>query len=205
MEKAVAIEPNIENGKRIFEICSLCHSDNGWGMVRGLSQRKPNGYYPQLAGQHKNVLIKQLADIRVGNRDNPVMYPYTLNKYIGGPQDIADVTGYISTLQISPNNEQGPGRHLALGEQIYKNDCKKCHGEYGEGNNVEYYPRVQGQNYSYMLRQMRWIRDGKRRNANAKMVKQIQGFSYRDMKAVIDYISRMPALPKVTTEQVSTN
>ncbi|EGV52544.1 cytochrome c553 [endosymbiont of Riftia pachyptila (vent Ph05)] len=41
-----------------------------------------------------------------------------------------------------------------------------------------------------MLRQFEWIRDGKRRNANPDMVKQIKGFSDMDMKMVINYVSR---------------
>jgi cytochrome c553 len=46
-----------------------------------------------------------------------------------------------------------------------------------------------------MLRQFEWIRDGKRRNANPEMVEQINGFSDKDMKMVINYASRIP-VPK---------
>ncbi len=41
-----------------------------------------------------------------------------------------------------------------------------------------------------MLRQFEWIRDGKRRNANPDMVKQIKGFSDKDMQMVINYTAR---------------
>jgi cytochrome c553 len=40
------------------------------------------------------------------------------------------------------------------------------------------------------VRQFEWIRDGKRRNANPDMVKQIQEFSDQDMKMVINWVSR---------------
>jgi cytochrome c553 len=46
-----------------------------------------------------------------------------------------------------------------------------------------------------MVRQFEWIRDGKRRNANPDMVKQIKEFSDDDMKHVINYVSRIP-VPK---------
>ena len=46
-----------------------------------------------------------------------------------------------------------------------------------------------------MLRQFEWIRDGKRRNANPDMVKQIKAFSDKDMQMVINYTSRVP-VPK---------
>ena len=48
-----------------------------------------------------------------------------------------------------------------------------------------------GQHYNYMLRQFEWIRDGKRRNANPDMVKQIADFTDEDMQAVINYVSRI--------------
>jgi len=66
----------------------------------------------------------------------------------------------------------------------------KCHGDYGEGKADKFYPKIQSQHYKYMLRQFEWIRDGKRRNANPDMVKQIKNFSDDDMVNVIDYISR---------------
>ncbi len=190
-EAAMAIAPDIENGKKLYQLCARCHQDNGWGIEPGFGNHKGNGYYPMLAGQHQNVLIKQLSDIRSGNRDNPMMYPFTLDKYIGGPKDIADVTGYIATMKPNPDNEYGFGNDLAHGEKLYRENCAKCHGDNGEGSNDDFYPRLQGQHYSYMLRQIKWIKNGKRRNANEKMVRQIAGFTYRDMKAVVDYASRL--------------
>lgn len=181
-DKAEHLEPNLEHGIEVYEVCSACHQTNGWGL--------PDGTFPQLAGQHPKVLIKQLADIRAKNRDNPTMYPFALPREIGGAQSIADVAAYISQLPMNPENGVGPGTDLELGEKLYKNNCVRCHGENGEGKNDEFYPRIQGQHYEYLVRQFEWIRDGKRRNANPDMVKQIEGFSDRDMKAVMDFVSR---------------
>ena len=47
------------------------------------------------------------------------------------------------------------------------------------------------QHYNYLMRQYEWIKSGKRRNANPDMVKQIQNFTDRDTKAVLDYVSRL--------------
>ncbi|RCX30750.1 c-type cytochrome, partial [Thioalbus denitrificans] len=76
------------------------------------------------------------------------------------------------------------------GAQLYKDNCVRCHGDAGEGNNEKFYPRIGGQHYKYIVRQFEWIRDGKRRNANPDMVKQIQEFSDQDMKMVINWVSR---------------
>lgn len=184
IEQALKLEPNVENGRDVYEVCAGCHLPEGWG--------KEDGTFPQLAKQHRQVLIKQLADIRAKNRDAPTMYPFATPQAIGGAQALADVTAYISKkLLMNPNNGVGAGDHLAQGEKLYKDNCMQCHGEKGEGNAEKFYPRIQGQHYKYMLRQFEMIRDGKRRNANPDMVKQIKNFTDKDMAAVIDYVSRL--------------
>lgn len=181
-DEALNLTPDLENGIEVYEVCAACHLYEGWGQT--------DGTFPQLAGQHKNVIIKQLADIRALNRDNPTMYPFALPESIGGAQSIADVSAYIAKLPMNPEPGLGEGTDLAHGEQLYKDNCVRCHGDNGQGIPEKYYPRIQGQHYNYLMRQFEWIRDGKRRNANPDMVKQIQGFSDRDMKAVMDFVSR---------------
>jgi len=191
-DEALGLTPDHENGIETYEVCSACHQLNGWGL--------PDGTFPQLAGQHVNVIIKQLADIRAQNRDNPTMYPFAKPSEIGGPQSIMDVAAYISKLPMNPENGVGPGDNLELGEKLYKDNCVRCHGESGEGSNEKFYPRIHGQHYNYLVRQFQWIRDGKRRNANPDMVKQIAGFSDEDMDAVLDYVSRLKPHPEMIAE-----
>ena len=183
VEKALILTPNTEKGLEIYRSCALCHQPEGWGLS--------NGSVPQLAGQHRNVVIKQLADIRAGNRDNVLMIPYASVEAIGGTQAVADVASYIDTLEINVDNGKGPGDDLELGKRLYAENCARCHGETGEGKAAEYVPRIQAQHYDYLVRQFEWIRDGKRRNANAEMVAQIQGFAVREVHAVLDYVSRL--------------
>ncbi len=180
-----------EDGIAVYEVCSACHLTEGWGTK--------DGTFPQLAGQPATVIIKQLADIRGKHRDNPTMYPFALPKEIknaapevgGGPYAIAAVAEYISKLPMNPDNGVGAGDNLEHGAKLYKENCVKCHGDRGQGSKEKYYPRIQGQHYKYLLRQFEWIRDGKRRNANPEMVKQIKGFTNKDMKDVVDYVSRL--------------
>lgn len=186
--KAMHLTPDLENGIEVYEVCSACHLTEGWGIK--------NGTFPQLAGQHREVLIKQLADIRALNRDNPTMYPFALPESIGDEQAIADVTAYIATLPMNPDNGKGEWAEgtpeFEQGKKLYKDNCTKCHGEHGEGKAEKFFPRIEGQHYAYMLRQFEWIRDGKRRNANPDMVKQIKNFTDKEMKMVINWVSRYP-------------
>ena len=184
---ALGLTPDLENGIDVYEVCAACHLTEGWGTKEGT--------FPQLAGQLKGVLIKQLADIREGNRDNPTMYPFALPESIGDAQALADVVAYIEKLPMNPDNGKGEWAEgtaeFTQGQQLYKDNCVKCHGEQGEGNLKEFFPLIQGQHYNYMLRQFEWIRDGKRRNANPDMVEQIKTFTDKDMQMVINYVSRI--------------
>jgi cytochrome c553 len=190
-DKALHLKPDLENGLEVYEVCSGCHLPEGWGTQEGT--------FPQLAGQHASVLLKQLADIREGNRDNPTMYPFALPRAIGDAQALADVVAYIQKLPMNPDNGKGEWAagtpQYKKGEELYKANCVQCHAEHGEGMPDKFYPKIQGQHYNYMVRQFEWIRDGKRRNANPDMVKQIKAFSDDDMKAVVNYVSRIP-VPK---------
>ncbi len=178
-----SLEPNIANGLEVYRGCASCHTPEGWGLSSGV--------VPQLAGQHRSVVIKQLADIRAGYRKNRVMAPYSTVEAIGGAQAIADVAGYIDTLEISVENGRGPGDDLAHGEKLYKANCAACHGVNGEGSAEERVPRIHAQHFGYLVTQFELIRDGSRRNANPEMVAQIKNFEERDINAVMDYVSRL--------------
>jgi cytochrome c553 len=158
LEQALQLEPNIANGLRIYRICAECHQPEGWGL--------PDGSYPQLAGQHRTVVIKQLADIRSGLRSNPEMIHFASMERIGAAQAVADVAGYIDTLEISVDTGKGPGDDLERGKAMYGEKCARCHGPDGEGDGERYIPRIQSQHYAYLLRQFQKIRDGERGNAD---------------------------------------
>lgn len=182
-DAAMELTPDIDNGRKLYRTCVTCHGPEGWGTN--------SGGYPQIAGQLPDVLIKQLADFRAGNRDNPIMSAFTSRRALGGPQDIADVAAYISQLPMTRNNGRGHPVNLEMGKQIYARDCSDCHGKHAEGDPKEHAPLLYGQHYQYLMRQFDWIRNGRRRNADEKMVKQIKGFSSREQSAVMSYISNL--------------
>jgi cytochrome c553 len=183
LERALKLTPNVRNGLDIYRGCAACHGAEGWGLSSGV--------VPQLAGQHRNVVIKQLADIRSGNRANLLMVPYSSVEAIGGSQAVADVAGYIDTLEITIENGKGSGEDLELGARLFKENCTKCHGGEGQGDNDKFRPRIQSQHYAYLVTQFEQIRSGTRLNADPEMVSQIRNFDDREMRAVLDYVSRL--------------
>jgi len=183
IERALTLEPDTAKGLEIYRTCAECHGPEGWGLESAL--------IPQLAGQHRKVVIKQLADIRAGNRESVVMAPYATLELIGGAQSIADVAGYIDSLEMSVDTGKGPGSDLELGAGLYRDNCARCHGPAGEGDGEAFVPRIQAQHYEYLVRQFEAIRDGRRHNSNPEMVTQIRSFDARQTRAVLDHVSRL--------------
>lgn len=180
-EAALKLEPNLEQGRALYGQCAICHDPEGWG--------KRSGIYPQIAGQLPSVIIKQLADIRSGNRGNPMMYPFASGRILQSAQDIADVSAYVSQLPMTRNNGKGSRSRAKRGEALYEQYCTECHGSKGEGDDKERIPLVQGQHYEYLVRQFEWIRIGRRQNADDEMAEQIQNFHAGEMYDVLSYAS----------------
>ena len=183
LTKAMSLKGDTKKGKEVFKLCIACHSTNGWGLK--------DGTFPQLSGQHRSVVIKQLADIRAGNRDNPMMEPIAREAVMGGPQAISDVAAYIDTLPMNPEPGHGKGGNDARAEKLFYRKCAECHGADGGGDAERFFPRIQGQHYEYLLRQITWMREGKRRNANPVMVKRIKKMKMKDLELLVDYVSHL--------------
>lgn len=182
-EKSEALERkgDRKRGEELYALCRSCHLPSAGG--------RSDGSIPQLAGQHSSVLIKQMADIRVGLRDNPTMYPFAA--VLTDPQDLADLAAYLEGLCIplehGQYDAQDAVQQVAKGRELYEKECKVCHGPSGEGSKHKIYPVIAGQHYKYLLHQMTEIRDGKRRNANPEMVRIISKYSDEQLLAISAY------------------
>lgn len=190
--EAIKLQSDLENGKKLYRGCVSCHGPEGWGTQ--------TGSYPQIAGQLKSVIIKQLADFRAGNRDNPIMRAFSSSRALGGPQEIADVAGYIANLPMTTDNDKGPP-HTDEGKTQYDDKCSKCHGKQGEGDPVDHGPALHAQHFSYLKRQFDWIRTERRRNADPKMTKQIKNMGLREELEILSYAARLrPPESKIAPE-----
>lgn len=183
--EALKLKGDKVRGEEAYEVCGACHLPSGAG--------RPDGTFPQLAGQHTTVLIKQMADIRAGLRDNPTMYPFAVT--LTDPQELADVSVYIEGLCIPTDHGKYEGPDAAIqiskGKALYEKQCLECHGKNGEGDKAKFYPVIAGQHYKYLLRQMTEIRDGHRRNANPDMVKVIKPYTDDQLIAISAYQSSL--------------
>lgn len=183
---------DLARGEAGYRMCRDCHGADGAG-------RGAEGY-PQLAGQHRNVLIKQLIDIRAGRRDSPKMFPFVAPEAIS-LETLGDIAGYLAQLPPPPDNVKGSGKALARGERLYRRDCAACHGERGEGMADLFYPRLAGQHYPYLYAQTLESRNFGRRNSHPEMLRALKRYTLADIAAVSDYLSRLPAPAAATSRQ----
>ena len=102
----VAHAGDAEAGKAKSATCAACHGADGNSMA-------PT--FPKIAGQGERYLIKQITDIRDGNRQAPAMMPFVTGL---SDEDIADLAAYF-TEQVPTAG--GAKEELAeLGERIYR-------------------------------------------------------------------------------------
>ncbi len=181
--EALQLKGDAARGAEAFQACQGCHKRGATG--------SSNGAYPRLAGQHATVLIEQITDIRSGRRTNPKMAPFA-DEHVLTTQEIADIAVYLQALPIQYQiGDKGAGNDLERGKGLYVRDCAVCHGDRGQGHAQKFVPLIAGQHYGYVLRELAYIRDEKRGNANPDMVTVIHPYRNEDLEVVADYISRL--------------
>jgi cbb3-type cytochrome c oxidase subunit III len=171
------------NGERLFASCAACHGPDASG--------RKDGSVPALAGQHWQVLTKLLLDFRYFRRWDSRMANTTASDHLRGPQEIADVVAYISSLPPRRAQSTGTGEHLQRGAQVYALRCASCHGREAQGSGSEGYPALAAQQYAYLVRQIRDGREGTRPTFSADHIRVLRELTPTDIDAVADHLARL--------------
>ena len=179
------LEPNLEHGAELYQTCAACHGPDGRGT--------PDGEIPAIAGQHGSVLLKQLTDFRHDQRWNERMQNFTDRHHLRGAQDLTDVAAYVAYLPRFPATAKGIGDGTALGAgaSLYFRKCEQCHGPLGQGNLLLRRPRLAGQHYAYLLRQLQQTAADQRPGMDRAHVDMLQDVSPAELRGVADYLSRV--------------
>jgi len=175
--------PDPVRGAQLFGQCISCHGADGNGDVNGSS--------PRIAGQHYRVIARQIVDFRYGARWDFRMEGMADHHHLATVQDIADVAAYVSRLEQPVNRGIGGGEFVAEGSRIYATKCQSCHGEKAEGNNERGVPRLAGQHYSYLVRQMFDAVDGRRPSLPKLHSQRIEPLDYEQVRALSDFLARV--------------
>ncbi len=171
------------NGGRLFAPCVACHQPDAGGSADGTIQN--------LAGQRRRYLEKQLAMFRSGARVDDSMQAVTAHPAFAEPRNIAALATYLAALEANPKPVMGPGEHLRAAADLYDHICKACHGSDGRGDDANRVPRIAGQHYPYLRKQIESAAGFHRDLAPPEMTSALRGMSPEEKDALADFISRL--------------
>jgi cytochrome c553 len=173
----------LAEGSRLYAPCGACHAAKSWGSI--------DGAIPNLAAQQRRYLERQLALFRSGARVDPVMQDVAVHSSLGDQHEIVALASYLSGLDWNPNPVTGSGAHLRVGQEIYAHICAACHGADGRGEARNRVPRIAGQHYPYLRRQIEVAAALHRDLAPPEMTSALRGMQSQEKDALADYISRL--------------
>lgn len=177
------LEAHAAQGRELYEACVSCHGRDGSGNA--------TGYVPVIAEQHQRVIAKQLIDYRHADRWDPRMEAVSGRHNLPGAQDIANLAAYVSRLPRAQNQGHGDGGNVEAGKRIFARDCAGCHGLEAEGNGVLLVPRLAGQHYSYLLRQLHDTLEERRPNMPPPHQQLLGGLDADELTGIADHLSRI--------------
>ena len=171
-------------GQELFVECAKCHEADGSGAAHGDT--------PAIAGQHRNVIIKQLVDFQNGTRWDVRMERVAGQHRLPLQQDFADVASYVASMPTQPTADVGDSELREHGRVVYTAHCASCHGAAAAGSNARLVPRLAGQSYQYLLRQMHNTVENRRPNQAGRHVAVFRRFARDEFLGTADYLSRLP-------------
>lgn len=173
-----------EAGQGKVAVCGACHGADG---------NSPAPNFPKLAGQGERYLLKQLHDIKSGDR--PVVEMTGMLDNLSD-QDMADIAAYFSSQKMSVG--AADPKLVARGEALFRGGkleegmpaCTGCHSPDGAGLAAAGFPHLGGQHAQYVAKQLTDFREGNRTNdGDAMIMRAIAAkLSNKDIEAVSSFI-----------------
>ena len=160
------------------QTCAACHGPNG---------NSTDPQYPILAGQTARYIFLELRDFKAGRRHDPQMDPMAGNLT---PDDMLALGDYFSKQTKAPNGFNADGGKVALGAK--KSDevlCTMCHGGGFLGQNE--IPRVAGQHYAYIKKQLADFKGRRRTNDAGNMTSVAGTLSDADIENLAQYLANL--------------
>lgn len=165
-------------GQKKAQVCAACH---------GVDGNSPSGQFPVLAGQTSRYLYLQLKDFKEGRRQDQVMSPLVVNLT---KEDMLDLADYFSSQTPLASNFKADSEKVAEGKTIADAAlCTMCHlGGFTGQNEI---PRVAGQHYEYIVKQLKDFRDKNRTNDAGNMSSVMRGLTDEDIDKLAQYITNL--------------
>jgi cytochrome c553 len=158
--------------------CAACH---------GVDGNSSQPLIPSLAGQTPMYIYYQLLQFRERRRVNGLMSPFAAHLT---DADMKDIAAYFAG-QTPRGSGRPPdaGRSEAGKAVVAKNHCGSCHTPALTGQ--KHIPRIAGQHYDYLVKQLRGFKTGDRPDIDGSMTSAAQPLSDRDIVDVSFYLASL--------------
>ncbi|HEX6136715.1 MAG TPA: c-type cytochrome [Casimicrobiaceae bacterium] len=160
------------------QVCVTCHGPNG---------NSTNPTHPTLAGQNARYLYLQLKDFKEGRRQDPQMSPMAAPL---GRDDMLALADYFSKQKQAPGGFNADAAKVAAGRKKSEEVlCPMCHrGDFVGQNEI---PRVAGQQYAYVKKQLSDFKARRRTNDAGNMTSVAGTLSGDDIENLAQYIANL--------------
>lgn len=185
-------EGDPEAGAGAYAVCASCHGAEGEG------NESLNA--PKIAGQEPWYMMRQIRAYQNGVRgSNPDdvygMQMAPMAQTLATEEALANVAAYVASLPDEPAPETVLG-DAERGRKLYTT-CAACHGRDGQGIWTTNAPRLAGMSDWYLLRQLRYFKDGVRGSHpddHYGMQMAMMAASLRDEQAMRDIVAYINTL-----------
>lgn len=156
--------------------CAHCHGTDG---------NSTGSAYPSLAGQTREYIARQIKAFKAGERKDPMMSPAAA---VLADTDIDEVAEYFSTQTLVRSSFKGEPDVVAEGKKLAAElQCVACHQPGYKG--LAEFPRLARQKYSYLVKQLKDYRDGRRTSDNGVMAPTVQKLTDEQIQALAQYLT----------------
>ena len=158
--------------------CVACHGPQGNPAMAGM---------PALAGQTARYMYLQLRDFQEGRRNNDLMSPMAKDLT---RDDMRELSAWFAAQKTAPQRFQPDAAKARLGKaKADETLCTMCHlGGFAGQNEV---PRVAGQPFDYVLKQLTDFKARKRTNDAGSMTSVSATLSDADIENLAHYLASL--------------
>lgn len=169
-----------EAGRQKGQVCTACHGPDG---------NSANPAVPSLAGQPAQFIATELFQFREGNRKDAQMTPMAANL---SNADLNNLAAYFAAQKPAPPSHKTAPESAAAGPRLAEQfNCVQCHTRALTGQ--QHIPRIAGQQFDYLIVQLRGFKAQKRADIDGNMTSAAQALSDKDIEVLADYIAGLGA------------